>query len=93
MFDAKVLIKRLPIFQCSKNYRNPTRETNFKVAVNVANPNSLIWKNARTLKMIIQDGGFDFVVRFILAMLFEWRNAHGVTFEAFHKRPELFRWI
>ena len=40
MFDAKVLIKS--IFQCSKNYGNPTRETNFKVAVNVAEPNSLM---------------------------------------------------
>ena len=32
------------IFQCSKNYGNPIRETNFKVAVNVANPNSLMKK-------------------------------------------------
>ena len=47
MFDAKVLIK-INIFQCSKKYGNPTRETNFKVAVNVANPNSLM-KNPRTL--------------------------------------------
>ena len=44
MFDAKVLIKRLPSFKCSKNYGNTTRETNFKVAVNVANPNSLMKK-------------------------------------------------
>ena len=44
MFDAKVLIQKTSIFQCSKNYGNPTRETNLKVAVNVANPNSLMKK-------------------------------------------------
>ena len=41
MFDAKVLIKT-SIFQCSKNYGNPTGETHFKVAVNVADPNRLM---------------------------------------------------
>ena len=47
MFDAKVLIKRLPSFSVPKNYGNPTRETNFKVAVNkVANPNSLMKKRS-----------------------------------------------
>ena len=46
MFDAKVLIKRLPFFQCSKNYGNPTRETNFKVVIKVANPNSLMKKRS-----------------------------------------------
>ena len=40
MFDAKVLIKRLHLSVFQK-YGNPTHETNFKVAVNVADPNSL----------------------------------------------------
>ena len=50
LFDAKLLIKRLPsyfcIFQCSK--KNPTRVTSLKVAVNMADPTSLV-ANAPTL--------------------------------------------
>ena len=52
MFDAKVLIKRLPSFGVPKNYGNPTRETNFKIAVNVANPNSLMKKTLVPLSHI-----------------------------------------
>ena len=38
--------QKISIFQCFKNYGNPTRETNFKIAVNVANPNSLMKKRS-----------------------------------------------
>ena len=53
MFDAKVLIKRLPSFNVPKITVIRTRETNLKVAVNVTNPNSLM-KSVRTLKAFSQ---------------------------------------
>ena len=46
MFDAKVLTEKLPSFSVPKNYANPTRETKFKVAVNVADANSLMKKRS-----------------------------------------------
>ena len=52
MFDAKILIKRLPSFSVPKITVIPTRETNFKVAVNVADANSLMKKTLVPLKPI-----------------------------------------
>ena len=45
--------QKTSIFQCSKNYRNPTRETNFKVAVKRGKPEQSYEKNARTLNSIL----------------------------------------
>ena len=36
-----LLISRLTIFQCSKNYGSPTRVTSLKVAPNMADPISI----------------------------------------------------
>ena len=38
LFNAKLLISRLPFFQCFKNYGSPPHVTRLKVAPNMADP-------------------------------------------------------
>ena len=97
MFDAKVLLKRLPSFSVSKNYGNPTRETNFKVAVNVANPNSLMKKTLVPLNCILTNtlrqllfsismkhSTFEFAYKSVLSL-------YLVTFLIYRQTPQEFR--
>ena len=82
MFDAKVLIRRLPSFSVPKNYGNPTRETNFKVASKRGKPKQSYEKNARTLNSSILTWTLPntrvllFIEQYCIIMSPKHRNSH-----------------